>query len=211
MPGKSSDISDADTTDSSSSVSGGMPLFLFDWDDTCFPTTYLANKGYKLTGCAPPPELQHQLKELGESIKHSLMRAMSYGTVYIVTNAEQGWVEMTVLRFIPSIASFILSIPILSARTFFEPLGVKEPAEWKCRAFEGLTKDVKHVISFGDSSHERDALFRLKDNREDLLVKSIKFNERPDVIMLYEEHELLRNSLDDIVNSKHTLDLSIQN
>ena len=44
------------------------------------------------------------------------------GKTYIITNAAQGWVELSAQKFMPSVFEFLLTedITVISARTMFE-------------------------------------------------------------------------------------------
>eukprot|EP00439_Symbiodinium_sp_Y106_P006981 s12019_g1.t1 len=46
--------------------------------------------------------------------------------VVIITNSGFGWVHETAVRFMPLLLSELEDIPVISARSIFEPLGVKE-------------------------------------------------------------------------------------
>lgn len=55
---------------------------------------------------------------------------------FIITNAAEGWVQMSAKRFLPRTAIEIKSdITIISARTKFEKLYPHDYHEWKIRAF----------------------------------------------------------------------------
>jgi hypothetical protein len=71
-------------------------VIFFDWDDTCFPSTFLTNKGFRLD--SHPDTYAHfveALRELETCVGEMLRLAMQCGTVVIVTNAERGWVELS--------------------------------------------------------------------------------------------------------------------
>ena len=68
---------------------------IFDWDDTILCTSILApyehlvyNPNIKL-----PQQFKRPLKELDHCANLMLKMAKTYGRVYIVTNAAEGWVE----------------------------------------------------------------------------------------------------------------------
>ncbi len=68
----------------------------FDWDDTCFPSTFLANKGFRLdTPSEKLGTLVEPLRQFENSVAQVLNLALSVGEVVIVTNAERGWVELS--------------------------------------------------------------------------------------------------------------------
>ena len=55
-----------------------------------------------------------------------LKKAVEYGQTFIITNAGQGWVELSSLRFLPKLYKEIIEnaasigLVIMSARTMFE-------------------------------------------------------------------------------------------
>lgn len=71
-------------------------VIFFDWDDTLFPSTFLASKGFRLdTHPDRFVNLLEPLQELESCVLDVLRLAMSFGTVIIITNAEQGWVQLS--------------------------------------------------------------------------------------------------------------------
>ena len=175
-----------------------------------------------MDGPLPPRSLQADLDELADSVVETLIEAQQYGTCVIVTNAETGWIDLTARRFLPSLEREIRGIRQISARSLFEPLGVRTPFEWKERAFEMVIHQfysnmpdntVRHVISLGDSAHERDALLKVCGSYECAVktrCKSLKFMERPDLEHLKKQHSLIRQCMAQIASHPEPLDLCIQ-
>ena len=55
---------------------------------------------------------------------------------FIITNAAEGWVQMSGRRFLPRVYAELKSdITIISARTKFEKLFPQDYQEWKISAF----------------------------------------------------------------------------
>jgi hypothetical protein len=199
-------------------------LLIFDWDDTLFPTSFITRQGLKLDGQSIPAHLQVLLDDYAEYVKDTLFEAQRYGTVILVTNAETGWIDLTTRKFLPTIAREVMSLRQISARSIFEPQGVKTPFGWKEHAFRMVIDEhysdfsaghVKHVISFGDSAHERDAVIRVcadlsqQPEAGKIRCKSLKFMERPDLDQMKKEHNLIRQCLSQILHVD-SLDLCIQ-
>ena len=46
--------------------------------------------------------------------------AVNYGKTFIITNAAEGWVQFSALKFMPSVAPILEKITIISARTKYE-------------------------------------------------------------------------------------------
>eukprot|EP00386_Alphamonas_edax_P011765 GDKI01037048.1.p1 GENE.GDKI01037048.1~~GDKI01037048.1.p1 ORF type:complete len:359 (-),score=67.16 GDKI01037048.1:85-1161(-) len=130
-------------------------LFIFDWDDTILPTSWLASLGVVLQTDGRmvkglPTEYEHELQALGEIAEKTLAEATKLGTVVFVTNAEAGWVELSCEAFMPCLLKFFHppqdttpAVRVLSARTAFEAVGVYNPFEWKALAFHSA---IDHFV-----------------------------------------------------------------
>ena len=196
-------------------------LLIFDYDDTLFPTSYLAHHGYRLDGPDASEEIQQVLDEYTFAVEKTLIEARQHGQVVILTNAETGWIELTSQKFMPRLSDLLESFPLVSARSTYEPLGITSPFQWKLKAFESVINDhysgvrsqfvkSRNVLSFGDSVHERDAAHQVCAKHARTVCKSIKFMERPDVAQLTKQHALISDCFEQIVHHDATLDLCIQ-
>jgi len=196
-----------------------QPLLIFDWDDTLLPTSFLTRRGHRLDGPAVPSDTMRVLERYADCVRKTLISAANYGKVVIVTNAESGWINLTVEKFMPSITSLVLSFSIVSARSTFEPLGLKSPFMWKEKAFDLVVRShyqgikptiCKNVLSFGDSLHEREAVLKVcSESSDPIWCKSLMFIERPDVDQLFREHRLIQECLPQIVSHQGHLDLCV--
>jgi len=66
------------------------------------------------------------------------------------------------------------------------------------------------VISIGDSEIERAALWAVKSERPDIIVKSVKLLEAPSIVDLRRQLDSVSISLDSICSSLDNLDLKLQ-
>eukprot|EP01055_Gregarina_sp_Pseudo9_P005553 Gregarina_sp_Pseudo_9__5552@NODE_73_length_4587_cov_88_906113_g67_i0_p2_GENE_NODE_73_length_4587_cov_88_906113_g67_i0NODE_73_length_4587_cov_88_906113_g67_i0_p2_ORF_typecomplete_len372_score26_46PNK3P/PF08645_11/0_12CAML/PF14963_6/0_47_NODE_73_length_4587_cov_88_906113_g67_i02331348 len=142
-------------------------ILIFDWDDTLCPSTWLSSHDMTLDDSSTiPPEFESLLNKMALCSQKTLEVAARLGTVVIVTNAEQGWIEMSCRKFLPSLYSYLSSFKQLSARSMYESASASCPFAWKQLAFK---KEIyshftrtqvrkKNVISLGDSAHERLAI-----------------------------------------------------
>lgn len=196
-------------------------LLIFDYDDTLFPTSFLAQHGYRLDGPDASPEIQKVLDEYAQVVEKTLKEARQHGQVVILTNAETGWIELTSQKFMPSLSDLLESFPLVSARSTYEPLGITSPFEWKLKAFESVIHEHyaalrsrvvrgRNILSFGDSVHERDAAHQVCAKLARTVCKSVKFMERPDLAQLSKQHALIIDCFAQIVGHSGTLDLCIQ-
>jgi len=196
-------------------------LLIFDWDDTVLPSTWIREKGLRLDEESMPTEEQRaSLNAVAEAATATLRLAKRYGQTVLVTNAEQGWIELSCKKFMPSLLPMLEGVKLVSARSTYEERGVTSPFEWKFLAFDveisefamGSAAAVqrKNIISVGDSAHEREALIRATQCMPECFTKSLKFAERPDLDQLLTEHELIGGCFSHIVHHDGNLDLCIK-
>jgi hypothetical protein len=196
------------------------PLFLFDWDDTLLASSYLRGKGYRLDAeFQRLPEVEQGLRELEQSILDVLNAAMQLSSnIAIVTNAEQGWVQMSAQKFIPAVWPLLSKMKIISARSTFEQHHPNNPVQWKFCAFQenvqaafgvAESKVVKHVVSFGDSQVEREAVRAVTRGVSTCRTKSVKFAESPSLRELVRELQLVTNCMSYVVTHDADLDLQL--
>jgi len=198
-------------------------FFIFDWDDTVLPSTWVQRQGLRLDSSSTVTAEQRQvLAEVAAMAGRTLRAARQHGTVILVTNAERGWIELSCQKFLPTLMPMLENLKIVSARTSYEMSGCKAPREWKLRAFEAEMRAFfgsetifdeaqrKNILQCGDSVHEREALLRATASLPNCRAKSLKFVERPDIRQILKQHELITGSLNQIVHHDGHLDLSIQ-
>lgn len=190
-------------------------LIIFDWDDTLLPTAALVAAGRiaPAAGAAPPQngaataaslnewELDSLLESCADAAISALQVASKYGRVVIVTNSGYGWVNETASRFMPSILGHLSTIPVISARSIFEPQEVSEPWRWKVLCFRRLVECFKFdltgkegpssLVSIGDGWHERvAAVITAKELKLQCHVKTLKLLEQPSVEQLAQQLDL---------------------
>jgi len=191
-------------------------LIILDWDDTLLASSWLASNDLRLDS-PPVIETYHQteLSQLEQYVSNFLERALTLGTVVLVTNAERGWVELSCERFLPRVSVFFPKVRVISARSKFEPMFPNQPHQWKVQAFrEEISSivsinDMSNIISIGDSHHEREALHVVTSGIENCLVKSVKFVERPGIEVLRRQLELIHGCIEFITQHGADLDLML--
>lgn len=191
-------------------------LLLFDWDDTIFPTSWLCAEKLLENGAAVSAEQRTELQRVSESAASLLRTATELGKVVIVTNAQQGWVEMSSEKYLPSLVPLLEDLDVVSARSNHEDETCSDPSEWKCKAFEmeidlccwspGQRRDV---ISIGDSMHEHRALQRSTQHVPNCHGKTVKFLSKPSVKRLVQQHDVLRKRIRQVVLQDGSADLEI--
>jgi hypothetical protein len=192
-------------------------LIIFDWDDTLFPTSWLQKQGLLRDMARLSIEQEKELVQMSERVASTLQTAMHLGHVVIVTNGEQGWIEMSCTKFMPSLVSLLKTVEIVSARSTYEHSS-QEPSEWKRLAFEEEVRlfygskaidQQRNVVSLGDSLHELFALKSVTEGVANCCGKSIKFIEAPSIQQLAEQHELLIDCLVQVVEHDGDLDVEV--
>lgn len=191
-------------------------VIVFDWDDTLLASSFLHQKGYRLDNTMPADEeVDTQLKQLEASVCNVLTLAMKYGEVNIVTNAETGWVQLSAQKFIPGVVPLLSKVTVISARSTYEAQHPDAPLKWKFHAFQERVapladiKANKHVISFGDSHVEREAVRAVTRGMNNTRCKSVKFAERPSMEQLRRQIELVTNCFGYIYTHDGDLDLML--
>ncbi|CAJ1343398.1 unnamed protein product [Effrenium voratum] len=104
----------------------GQTIIIFDWDDTLCPSSWIRANKKVLSFFKPAPateKYQKPLRELQASVEVLLKMAMKLGTVVIVTNAMDPWVETSCRNFLPSLLPLVSSLPVIYARSIFEQQG----------------------------------------------------------------------------------------
>jgi len=198
-------------------------LFIFDWDDTVLPSTWVQRQGLRLDAASHPTVEQRDiLAEVAVAAGKTLRAARQHGTVVLVTNAERGWIELSCQKFLPALSPMLENVKLVSARTTFECPQCRSPLDWKLRAFDAEIARFygseavldpskrKNVLSLGDSVHEREALLRATSSAPNCHSKSLKFVERPNVGQICKQHELITGSFDKIVHHNGNLDMCIR-
>ena len=110
--------------------------------------------------------------------------AVTYGKVYIITNAAQGWVQYSAEKFMPSVVPIFSKINIISARARYESQFPTDVPQWKMLTFletesELTDGNIKNLINIGDSMLEMDAAHSLALKFQKSLIKTVKFKEYP--------------------------------
>jgi len=162
----------------SKSIIGQIPdlIFCVDWDDTLCASTelhkFLATTHAKsvLTGesltvdvDSMSVEVRNQWRHLAMWVKVLLHQMLMYapGNVYIVTNSQAGWVELSVERFLPELKPLLPRLKIISARTEHSTsdqeqlvrqnkIQESDLVQWKYRAFVNILK--QHLSSNNNQS-----------------------------------------------------------
>lgn len=193
-------------------------VIIFDWDDTLLASTVLHQKGYRLDNTLPPcDEVDSGLQQLQASVVSVLNLALQFGPVHIVTNAETGWVNLSAQKWMPAVVPLLEKVHVISARSTYESEFPDAPLKWKYHAMHSRLSPAfsdspfrsRHVISFGDSHVEREAVRQVTKEFVDVRCKSVKFAERPTMEQLRRQIELVASCFQYIYTHDGDLDLML--
>uniref|UniRef100_A0A7S3A6E8 Uncharacterized protein n=2 Tax=Rhodosorus marinus TaxID=101924 RepID=A0A7S3A6E8_9RHOD len=191
---------------------------VFDWDDTLFASSAMSSYGLHSSEEEDlTSEMQGLLIELEEHVISVLEKAVRFGKVCIITNADNGWVALCGERFFPRALSFIerKEIPVISARHLYESKYPTTPTKWKEAAFaEHIApwchrEEDMNVLVLGDGLSERLAAHAFAKNRTQARVKTVKFVEHPTIKELVQQLFLLETSFDYIWEHDGTFDIDL--
>lgn len=193
------------------SLSGirGDSLVIFDWDDTLFPTTALASVEDFLL-----PLSLADLADWSVAVAHVLRVARTVSSCVIVTNSDHGWVQETVARWFPGLASEMVGIPIISARSIFEAQGIADAQQRKVLCFQRIvqclcsgttgTEGTQSLVSIGDSLDEHEACMQVSHHFP-CYAKSLKLLQRPTMAQLVQQLDVVSAHLPKILAHKGDL------
>jgi len=163
-------------------------LFLFDWDDTLFPSTFLNEHGYYSNKI--PEAIQYKIKLLENIILDIFRNIVSFGALVIITNSDEGWVRCTCKIFMPGLHRFMeKNVLQISAKTEYNTQYPGEPILWKVKTMKCVLKKFcehknKYIVSVGDSIVENTAIKAVSRILNINTITVIKFIESPTINQL---------------------------
>ena len=212
-------------------------LFIIDWDDTLFPTTWVNKNKIDFNKKDLITEYKLYFLELDKTINLLLESLNKIGDVFIVTNANINWIKSCLINLNLTRKTIISNnIRIVSARDSYSHVN-SSPTEWKILTFQDIIEDIINkinknikpntiinIISIGDAMYEYIALINLdnfiKSYIEDknynsninfnYLLKNIKFIEKPEFDCVIDQIQVLHKNSHDIVNKLEFIDLKFK-
>lgn len=172
-------------------------LFILDWDDTLFPTSWVIKNNIDLIDNDIRDGYIEHFKVLDRHLSSFLKNILTIGNVVIVTNALKDWVKVSSI-VMPKTNNILKSIEIVSARSLFGDK-TKNPMDWKKNTFQLIidkfysAKNLMNVISIGDAEYEHQALVSLTRTNFNKIkyLKSFRLLKEPSFEQLVEEIDLL--------------------
>ena len=190
-------------------------IIIFDWDDTLLPTSFLTPGGIFDENMKLPSTESEKLSKIEQAVLKLLTEAVEKGSVYIITNAGNGWVEYSASRFYPSIVPVLEKIQIISARGLYEKIYPGNSRQWKIEAFLNLQKHlniklVTNIVCIGDSLFEMEAGRILASKFNEAFIKTIKFREAPKLDELLKQLKLVCAQFGSIYSSIKNLTIRVE-
>lgn len=203
-------------------------LLVLDWDDTLLPSSWIASilGDAKLRASGDIhsllPHDQLRLIAYDQKVAQFLKSRYAEFDVFIVTNAECGWVESSAARFMSRVRQVILRlcIPVISARTLHESKFPHDMYAWKRIAFQDLVSEWVqsqrpmrfnfHFISIGDGDTERAATLFTSNIWRECIMKFIRLDESPSIDTLLKQVHVLHDVFPMLVRDPSRMDMSIR-
>jgi len=181
-----------------------------DWDDTLLCTTFLSARQDVGLSAA----LEMQLSSIGATVAKVLEVAKRLGRVFIVTNAEDGWVQASAGLYLPRLLPALDGVAVRSARSKFEARHPNDMPKWKEKAFLEARRQMNpqiftNVISIGDSPYEMTAARNLSFKFNEALLKTVKFKVHPSPIELQRQLDFVLRELAGIERAPSALDIEL--
>lgn len=189
-------------------------LFIYDWDDTFLPTSYLIRENM-VDNIELSDELKYLFFILEEIIINILNLSMNKGKVYIITNSSISWFYFSSEKFFPNLNFILNKIKVISARDEYEDLYPGDTKIWKQKAFLHLKNEINdnlpsNIICFGDSLNELEAGKIFASQLSDSFIKTVKFKEKPEVEDLIKQLNLIVDKFDFIYSKAKNLSIKVE-
>ena len=210
-------------------------IFIIDWDDTLYPTTWINKNSIDVTKSNLLQEYRIYFLELDKTISTLLESLNQIGDIWIVTNANLGWIKSCLMGLELTRQIIIKKgIRIVSARDSYSS-NSSSPTEWKILTFQDIMEDIinkinkrlkpntyVNIISIGDAMYEYMALINLdnfiksytnklqstySNNEFKYFLKNIKFIEKPTFDYVIDQMNVLDKNKNEIVNKFGFMDL----
>jgi len=208
-------------------------IFIIDWDDTLFPTSWVNENNINLQDDKSVSEYKLYFIDLDKILSSFLESFSAKGDIFIVSNASLLWIR-SCLNILPLTSKIVIinKIRLVSARDLYSTI-VNTSTEWKILTFQDVINDnlnkIKkirpntylNILSIGDAKYEYIALLNLneyllennmikeykKKDNFNFLLKSVKFIEKPKFEYLIDQIKVFDKNQDLIINTLEYIDL----
>ncbi len=209
-------------------------IFIIDWDDTLFPTTWVNQNKINIQDQDSIKNYKLYFLELDRTLSNFLESFNKIGDIYIVTNANIKWIKSCLQILNQTRESIIKNkIRIVSARDSYSQSN-SSPTEWKILTFQDILEEILNkiianlrpntclnILSLGDANYEYIALINLdmyfkknivnkNSNKLNYLLKSIKFIEKPEFDCVIDQLQVIQKNQTSIINKLCYIDLKFK-
>jgi len=172
-------------------------IIIFDWDDTLFPTTYLTPKGIYIERETTQEE-SLLFKDLELSVLKLILFAVNKGETYILTNSILKWVHYCIQNYYPKVKEVLDKVKIISSRELYEQKFPNNSKKWKLESYLNIAtltkynkKMLTNIINISDSSSDITAVTKLSESFVNVILKTLKFKDAPNLQDLSKELKLV--------------------
>ncbi len=187
-------------------------LIILDWDDTLFPTSWVNRNGIDIVNINKTSYIKF-FEKIDISLNKLFSNLVGLGDIIVITNALLNWIEIS-SKILPRTGGLLKNIRFISARGEYSSV-TDDINEWKKHAFinelgkKTHYKKINNIISVGDAEYEYSALINLHNKDINRLLKAVKFIKYPDNHSIYEQINILNDSIQNICLYPGHLDLRI--
>mmetsp|Transcript_43184 Transcript_43184/g.122149 ORF Transcript_43184/g.122149 Transcript_43184/m.122149 type:complete len:319 (-) Transcript_43184:339-1295(-) len=178
-------------------------IIIFDWDDTLCPSSWIRANKRVLSFFRPAPNIekfQRPLRELQVNCEALLKFAMKLGTVIIVTNAMEPWVETSCRNFLPGLMPLISELPVIYARSIYETQACEpsqQPAAAAASAAGGSRMPLPGLYAANGQNRLSNYNMRLANQRFDEMApqrwKEVAFSQEINGFYSRYQHQSWKN------------------
>jgi hypothetical protein len=198
-------------------------VVILDWDDTCLPSHALHTSPSKIHPLHQPKDewYTETWNKLENKLYDTLSDLKSKYPIYIVTDAEDQWVELTCEKFYPKIWNILDEFEIYSANSLYKKEYPDSAFKRKSATIEKISETFEkneaffwhlpyqnQFLSVGDAPHDREAIQNVAKIKQ-WIFKNIKFAVAPSVKTLAIQWDLLHYTLPCILWTKGNMDLNM--
>lgn len=198
-------------------------IFILDFDDTLFPTTFINKKNEVLDIIKAKKTLN---TIMGETIINFINEIKKYSSdIYIITNASYTWLDTSMKAWLdPEVSSVFNNIIAVSARDYFYESFKNDYLDntiryntvlWKFVTMKKVLENHMNnfdctLISIGDSSDEKIATQKLAI-MYNIHYKTFKLIHSPSMVDIREQQKILIENMKTIVDNKNSMDSEMRN
>jgi len=196
-------------------------VVILDWDDTLFPNHFLQSQYPQKHpfDLSQTEWFTEDWDKLEKKLYDTLQDLQRQHPIYIVTDAEDQWVQLTCKKFYPKLWNLFDDIEVHSANSLFKKQFPDSSFKRKSATIERISSIVQNFdpffedssyqfLSVGDAPHDRQAIKSVAESKQ-WAYKNIKFQTNPSVKTLFCQWNLLNYMLPRIMWTHGDMDLSM--